>query len=313
MIHLLWKGAAMQLCLFSVGYAGLWGQDRLNTHDFIDKAAALGYDAVMLMAKRPHLSPLDFDEQGITAVRKRLDHHGITCPVIGAYTDFSGAGAVEVPWLELQIGYIQRVAELCAPLGVKVIRMFTTYELGQTAPTQLWDVTLNAVRECCDRVAEHGVQIAVQNHHDLGVAPKAMLELLAEVDRPNCRLGFDAWSAALLGEDLYQIAKTMAPHMAITTNADYVRLPRYHYRPALVSYEHAGPDMLRAVPFGEGFIDYEAFFTGLRDGGFDGIATYEMCSPLRGGKSLANLDQCAARYVSWMQEHGLRAASKSLV
>jgi sugar phosphate isomerase/epimerase len=59
---------------------------------------------------------------------------------------------------------------------------------------------------------------------------------------------------------------------------------------------------VRAVPFGEGFIDYEAFFRGLRDGGFDGVATYEMCSPLRGGGSLANLDACAGRYLAWMRE-----------
>ena len=48
--------------------------------------------------------------------------------------------------------------------------------------------------------------------------------------------------------------------------------------------------MVRAVPFGEGFIDYEAFFAGLAEGGFDGLANYEMCSPVRGGGSLENLD-----------------------
>ena len=61
--------------------------------------------------------------------------------------------------------------------------------------------------------------------------------------------------------------------------------------------------MLRAVPFGEGFIDYRTFFAGLREGGFDGVATYEMCSPLRGGGQLANLDRCAAQYLAWMKEN----------
>ena len=50
------------------------------------------------------------------------------------------------------------------------------------------------------------------------------------MDRPNCKLGFDAWSPALRGEDLYESAKVAAPHTVITTNADYVRLPRYRYR-----------------------------------------------------------------------------------
>jgi len=50
-------------------------------------------------------------------------------------------------------------------------------------------------------------------------------------------------------------------------------------------------------------MDYRAFFAGLREGGFDGPAAYEMCSPLRGGGSLENLDRCAARYLEWMRAH----------
>ncbi len=144
--------------------------------------------------------------------------------------------------------------------------------------------------------------IALQNHHDVAVHSDAMLELLGDIDRPNCKLGFDAWSLALRGEDLFQAARRMAPYTACTTNADYVHLPRFRYRPELVNYVPE-PAMVRAVPFGEGSIDYTAFFAGLREGGFDGVATYEMCSPLRGGGRLANLDRYAVRYLEWMTAH----------
>ena len=53
--------------------------------------------------------------------------------------------------------------------------------------------------------------------------------------------------------------------------------------------------MVRAVPLGDGFIDLEAFFTGLKEGGFDGYVAYEMCSPLRGGGDITNLDASAAK------------------
>jgi sugar phosphate isomerase/epimerase len=97
----------------------------------------------------------------------------------------------------------------------------------------------------------------------------------------------------------------MAPHAAVSTNADYVRLPRFRYQPALVNYQPATPDLVRAVKFGEGFIDYPAFFRGLKDGGFDGIANYEMCSPIRGEGDQENLDAYAAQYVQWMRQHVL--------
>jgi sugar phosphate isomerase/epimerase len=165
----------------------------------------------------------------------------------------------------------------------------------------MWNRVVSAVREMCDRAAAHGVAIAIQNHHDLALHTDALLELLADIDRPNCKLGFDAWSPALRGEDLHEAARRAAPHTIITTNADYIRVPRHRYVPSLVNYERQSPDWVRAVPFGEGFIDYEAFFTGLREGGFDGLAVYEMCSPLRGGSSLKNLDACAAKYLAWMR------------
>jgi hypothetical protein len=47
----------MQTVLHSVSYAGFWpGQARLNLDSFLSRAKSLGFDGVMLMAKRPHLS-----------------------------------------------------------------------------------------------------------------------------------------------------------------------------------------------------------------------------------------------------------------
>jgi len=45
----------MKLSLFSVSYAGFWGQHQLTLPEFIEKSAQLGYDSVMLAGKRPHI------------------------------------------------------------------------------------------------------------------------------------------------------------------------------------------------------------------------------------------------------------------
>jgi sugar phosphate isomerase/epimerase len=296
----------MELGLFSVSYAGLWGQAALDTRAFVRKAAELGFDAVMLAGKRPHLSPLDADEATLAALRDELRTAGVKCAAVAAYTDLGAAVAAEVPVLEMQIAYVESLCRIGAGLGARVVRVFTAYEAAGQSPQALWQRVVAGLREMCDRATTHGLTVAVQNHHDLAVHTAALLELLHDVGRPNCKLGFDAWSPALRGEDLYEAARLAAPHTAITTNADYVRLPRSRYRPDLVNYEPAGPDLVRAVPFGTGFIDYPEFFRGLRDGGFDGLATYEMCSPVRGGGAIANLDGCARAYVRWMRENGLR-------
>jgi sugar phosphate isomerase/epimerase len=166
----------------------------------------------------------------------------------------------------------------------------------------LWPRSIAALRECCERAAPHGVTIAIQNHHDLAVHTEALLEMLTDINQPNCKLAFDAWSPALRGEDLYAAARMAAPYTVLTTNADYVRLKRFQYRPELVNYQPALPDLVRAVPFGQGCVDYPAFFRGLLDGGFNGVAAYEMCSPLRGGGAIDNLDRYASQYLQWMRE-----------
>lgn len=295
----------MKLGLFSISYAGLWGQAAMGLPAFVRHAAGLGFDTVMLAGKRPHLSPLDADPDTLAAVRRAVDETGVTCRVIGAYTDFAGPVAAEVPFAEMQIAYVESLCRVGATLGANVVRVFTSYESPGVPLQTAWNKTVAALREACDRAAAHGFTVAIQNHHDVAVHTDALLELLADVDRPNAKLGFDAWSPALRGEDVYEAARKAARHTAITTNADYVRLPRSRYRPDLVNYEPAGADLVRAVPFGTGFIDYDAFFNGLKAGGFDGVATYEMCSPVRGGGTVENLDRYAKEYVRWMRERKL--------
>ena len=259
----------------------------------------------MIAGKRPHLSPLDAAEQ-IEPLKAALQAAKIRCDVIGAYTNLAQPAGVGsgVPQIEFQIAYVESLARIAAQLGTKVVRIFGAYEIKGQDPQTQWNRCVTAIREICDRAAAHGVTIALQNHHDVGLHTEALLEMLADIDRPNCKLGFDAWSPALRGENLYEAAKLAAPHTVITTNADYIKVPRHRYRPELVNYERQDVDWVRAVPFGAGFIDYEAFFQGLRDGGFDGIATFEMCSPLRGGGSVENLDSCARAYLDWMKQRG---------
>src|SRR6266481_1477106 len=102
----------MRLALFSVGYAGLWGQSVLGLHDFIEKAAQVGYDGVMLAGKRPHLSPLDTTAKQIEQVQDTLGRTGLRCEVVAGYTDFAGGSAAEVPYTEMQVAYVESLARM---------------------------------------------------------------------------------------------------------------------------------------------------------------------------------------------------------
>jgi len=299
----------MKPVLFSVSYAGFWGQASLDLNAFINHAAELGYPAVELMAKRPHLSVLDHGDAEIEALAGHCRDTGVEVACVAGYTNFAGgAESSEVPFVEMQVQYTRTLVQFAQGLGCGLVRVFTSYERPDLPLSQNWSRTVAAIQECCDVAADHGITIGIQNHHDVAVHSKALLELLHDIDRPNCKLMFDAWSPSLRGEPAYETAKTMASHTIHTTFADYVRLPRFAYDPALINYRPAEPDLVRAVPMGDGDLPNADFLRGLRDGGFDGTVAYEMCSPLRGGGAIENLDFCARRFLEWLDANGSKEA-----
>jgi sugar phosphate isomerase/epimerase len=290
-----WKTA-----LHSVSYAGLWGQARLSLEDFLERARSLGFSAVMLMAKRPHLSVLDCDAAARKDLRSRLERLDLKVACLAGYNDFGmGADRPDIPARELQLLYIRELCRLARDLGCGLVRIFTAYPSGSVSFDQHWSACVAALRECARLAESFGVTLGVQNHHDTAAHYESLFDLLEEVGQPNCKAMFDAWAPALQGTDLATAVKKMAPYIVHTTVADYVRRPRFRYEPGLVNYLPE-PPAVRAVPMGEGFIDYRMFFRALREVGFDGYVAYEMCSPLRGGGGEDNLDACARRFLEYM-------------
>ncbi|MHC4750764.1 MAG: sugar phosphate isomerase/epimerase family protein, partial [Planctomycetota bacterium] len=150
---------------------------------------------------------------------------------------------------------------------------------------------------------EHGVTLAVQNHHDIASHHDTMYWLLKEVNLPNVKAAFDPWTPTLQGLNSEQIRASvlkMKPFIVHTTAAEYVRLPRYHYEHTLTNFLQ-DDTLIRAVPMGEGIIDYETFFNSLKEIGYQGYIAYEMCEVLDGGGDIENLDRTAKKFLEYMK------------
>ena len=289
--------------LHSVSYAGVWpGQARLTLEEFAEKAAELGFGGVELMAKRPHLSVLDYGPEACARLRGTFENKGLRCAVIAGYTNFSAdLEHGDVPHREMQIQHVTELARMARDLGARVVRIFTSYEHPALPYAALWQMTVEAIRECARRAGEYGVTIGVQNHHDLGAHYESQFDLICAVAEPNCKAIFDAWSPALHGTDLAVAAWKMAPVTCHTTAADYQKRPRFRYRPEAINYE-AETAWAQAVPMGEGFIDYAGFLKVMQANGYHGPVAYEMCSPLLGGGSIENLDRYARRFLEFLRK-----------
>lgn len=291
-----WKTA-----LHSVSYSGLWGQHALSLEAFLDRAASLGYDGVMLMAKRPHLSPLDLAPDERAQIRDGIEQRGLQLACLAGYNDFTlGMERPDVPMHEVQVGYLVELCRLSRDLGGSLVRVFTGFERTDAPYDRLWRSVVAGLKETARRAADFGVTLAVQNHHDVAAHHLSLVDLLEEIDEPNCRAAFDAWTPALQGEDLAAAVRAVAPWMVHTTAADYQRRPRYRYQPQWVQFQRE-PDVMRMVPMGEGCIDYATFFSALEEAGYEGYVAFEVCAPLLGGGSEEKLDRTARGFLDYMR------------
>lgn len=296
----------VKTCLHSVSYAGFWrGQARLGVDEFLVKAKELGFDGVMLMAKRPHVSPLDYDAEARKALRRRIERLGLELVCLAGYTDFTaGVDKSGIPNVEIQAAYVGQVAKLARDLGTDMVRVFTGYERPGVAFDKQYAMVVQGLKLAGKEAAKYGVTLAVQNHHDIAVHHDTMHWLLKEVNLPNVMAAFDAWSPTLEGLDSGEIARAimkMKPYIVHTTAADYVYLKRYRYEGTLTNY--IGQEtIVRAVPMGEGIIDYKTFIGTLKEIGYQGYIAYEMCEVLDGGGSIENLDKTAKAFLDYVKQ-----------
>jgi sugar phosphate isomerase/epimerase len=152
---------------------------------------------------------------------------------------------------------------------------------------------------------KYNVTLAVQNHHDIALHHDAMYWLLKEVNHPNVMAGWDAWSPVLEGltsEELRESILKMKPYLVNTIAADYVAHPRFSYVHNLTNYKQEKP-VMRAVPMGEGIIDYDTWLETLKEIGYQGWIVYEMCEVLEGGGSIENLDRTAKIFLEYVKQY----------
>jgi sugar phosphate isomerase/epimerase len=300
------KDFKVKTCLHSVSYAGVWrGQAKLTVDEFLAKAKKLGFDGVMLMAKRPHVSPLDYDAAARKKLRAKIDGLGLKLVCLAGYTDFTaGVDKPGVAHTEIQALYVGELAKLARDLGTDMVRIFTGYVRQGVPYDKQYAMVVEALRLAGQEAAKYGVTLCVQNHHDIAVGHDEMYWLLKEVDLPNVKAAFDAWAPALQGlrgQELRAAVLKMKPYIVHTTAADYVRLPRYHYEHELTNFL-AEDVVVRAAPMAEGIVDYDTFIAALKQIGYQGYIAYEMCEVLDGGGSEENLDKTAKKFLEYVKK-----------
>lgn len=296
----------VKTCLHSVSYMGVWrGQATLTVDEFLLKAKELGFDGVMLAAKRPHVSLIDYDDVARQKLKSRIKELGLELVCLAGYCDFTaGVDRAGIPNTEIQAIYVGELARLARDLGTNMVRIYTGYERPDVPYDKQYSLVVEGLQLAGKMAAKYGITLAVQNHHDIALHHDAMKWLLDEVNLPNVKAAFDCWTPTLEGlspEEIKEAIYTMKPYIVHTTTADYAELPRFRYDLDHTNYTKLESQM-RAMPMGKGFLDYKNFISTLKEIGYQGYIAYEMCEVLDGGGSIENLDKCAKEFLEYMKQ-----------
>lgn len=300
------KDFKVKTCLHSVSYSGLWrGQAFLTVDEFIVKAKELGFDGVELGTKRPHASLIDYDDEARKRLRGKFEELELDLVCLAGYNDFTaGIDKIGVPNVEIQAIYVGELARMARDLGTDMVRVYTGYERHDHPYDKQYAMVVEGLQMAGKIAANYGVTLIVQNHHDIALDHNAMKWLLDEIDLPNVKAAFDAWSPTVVGlspEEIKNAIYTMKPYLVHTTTADYEKHPRFKYEFLQTYYAPLLPQN-RMVMMGEGYIDYKTFINTLKEIGYQGYITYEMCEVLKGGGSIKNLDKSAKTFLEYVKQ-----------
>lgn len=296
-------GTKMNIGLHSVSYSGTWGgQQYLSLEDFIVKAAELGFESVEFAGKRPHLSPLSVDAERAQTISALLKKHQLELACVASYHDFSAFFEhKDMAYYEKELVYMKSLLDITHALGGNLVRTYTGYYKEGIPYRQQWDMSVAGIRECAQMAAPLGITIGVQNHSCIASDPDSLLDFIYEINEPNVKVVLDAPYIDNHNKPLRETVLKFADLIVHTHLTDFVRRDKFKYVPETVTFEPNGLEMI-SVPIGKGGIDFKEFVDALQEVGYKGTLSYEMCSPLVGGGSEANLDRTAKESLEYVKQ-----------
>lgn len=234
----------------------------------IDTIADAGYDGVELLLDRPHLYPLDVNDDELERVRARLAERDLAISnanafMLTAIEDFHHPSFVEPDerYRRRRVEYTLAALDVAAALDVPHISV----EPGGPIPedeSREWatETFLEGLRTVTNHAERVDVDVLVEPEPDLLIeTSEQFLDLLDRIDSDRVGCNFDAGHLFCVGEDPAELVETLAPYTG-----------HYHLEdiPADRTHEH--------TQLGDGAMDIDGFLRAVEDSGYDGFVTVEL-------------------------------------
>jgi sugar phosphate isomerase/epimerase len=282
----------MKLGLYSITYLGIWYRGApLTLPGLIKAAKRFGYDGIEIDGKRPHGNPLDWPTKRCRELRAMGEGEGIEIHAVAANNDFS-CPAPEVR--EAQICYLRDLIRMTSDLGARQLRVFlawwgitrhpqlATYDIMENlwpivhekfSPAEIWGWCQEALVECARYAGECGVTLALQNHRPLIKDYPDVLRMVKEVNSPHLQVCLDApLMVDKSAKAMLEAARAVGSLQVLSHfGGEFERLADGRIR---------GYERNDGVVGEETWQYYYDFAVAMRDIGYQGYTSYELCHQL---------------------------------
>jgi sugar phosphate isomerase/epimerase len=284
--------AKMKVGLYSITYLGIWYRgEALTLPEIIKAAKRYGYDGIEIDGKRPHGNPLDWPKKRCQELRSLADGEGIEIHAVAANNNFSSPVPEE---RETQICYMKELIRMTSDFGAKNLRVFlawrgitrhpqlATYRITDElwplihqkfASEEIWGWCRESLVECARYAGEAGVTLALQNHSPVIKDYNDVLKMVKEINSPHLKVCLDA---PLLSDKstaaVHQAAKAVGPLQVLSHfGGEYERVQNGVMK---------GYDRHDGMIVGETAQYYEDFIQAMKEIGYHGYISYELCHEL---------------------------------
>ena len=242
-------------------------------------AADVGYDAVELMGREPHLD-VDTTADQAAELRKRADDLGIGVAAIATYTGHYAGKDDEA--CEAELTKLERFCELASVLSVDYVRQFVGGPSPWEADQSHYERTAEWLDRAADVAASYDVELGVEIHGDSIVEGAGdAVRLLDRVDRENVSVIHDAGNMFICDE---AYGPTSVAELGDRLGHVHVKDVRRELPPADAdgTFEmetRRGVETFSFARMGEGDVDHWRLLRALAESGYDGYVTDECHVP----------------------------------
>jgi fructoselysine 3-epimerase len=238
----------------------------------VERIAAIGYEAVEILADVPHCYPIGLDAREIARLRQLINRSSLRVANVNANTAvgyygrefweplFEPSLAHPDPALRTwRIDYTKRCIDLARELDSPSISVTSGRMVPGITPVQ----SLGLLQESLSRVLEHAesrsVRVGVEYEPGLLVENcEELASLFESLPSPFLGANLDLGHSHVLGEDPDRVLKTLAGKVFHIHVEDIKARKHYHLVP------------------GEGDMDFESLFETLGKHGYEGFLSVEL-------------------------------------